>query len=80
MNDIDVGIKRDISRILDLQVTQTTDIASIKAFQKTHHDKIDELEKEQKVNSAYRMKVTGAISLIYVLIGIFGSLFAKKIS
>ena len=74
----DIGT--DIKRILDLQINQTSDIAAIKAYQKTHGTKIAELEREQKLNSIYRIKATGAISVVYVLIGIFGSFFAKKLS
>ena len=73
-------IRTDVKRILDLQINQTRDIASIKAYQVTHRTKIAELEKEQKINSTYRIKATSAISVIYIMIGIFGSFIAKKLS
>lgn len=73
-------IRTDVKRILDLQINQTRDIASIKAYQITHKTKIAELEKEQKLNSIYRIKATGAISVVYILVGIFGSFVAKKLS
>jgi len=76
---MEADIRQDIREILTLQRLQSQDIASIKAFQKVNSSRIDEVEREQKKNTGYRNKSTGAIALIYILIGLFGSLLSKKI-
>lgn len=76
---MDIDIRSKIEKLLDLQIKQTSDITEIKTFQKTHKERIDKIEKEARTNSNYRYKSTGALAIIYILVGIFGSLLAKKL-
>ena len=77
---MDDMMRDKIEKIYDMQINQTTDIAVIRAYQKSIVEKIGKLEVGQDKNTAYRQKSMGAIAFIYVLIGIFGSLLAKKLS
>jgi hypothetical protein len=72
------NLREDVREILSLQRKQVADIATIKSFQITHGKRIDDLEEEQKKNSSFRAKATGAIGILYSLCGLFGSVIAKK--
>jgi hypothetical protein len=72
-------LHEDIREILRLQYEQTKELASIKSYQITHSKRIDDLEKEQKVNSNYRAKMVGIVGIIYIIVGIFGGVLAKKL-
>lgn len=76
---MDTDIRAKIDKILDMQIVQTSDIAVIKTYQKTHREKLDKLEVGQEKNTIYRNKSLGAITIIYIFVGIIGSLLAKKL-